>query len=121
MKQAAAGVALAGSIAGLAYYQGNASTALFEVDDVARTQFDDHLAEYGKSYGTKEEYEFRLKIFQDNLIKIAEHNQKNADDAVWGVNFMVDWTPAEYKRLLGFKAHPRGAGHHGHRRHGHRG
>jgi hypothetical protein len=121
MKQAAAGVALAGSIAGLAYYQGNASTALFEVDDVARTQFDEHLAEYGKSYGTKEEYEFRLKIFQDNLVKIAEHNQKNADDAVWGVNYMVDWTPAEYKRLLGFKAHTMGAGHHGHRRHGRHG
>ena len=60
MKQAAAGVAVAGSIAGLAYYQAPTPSALFEVDAVAKSAFDDHLAEYGKSYGTKEEYEFRL-------------------------------------------------------------
>ena len=64
-----------------------------------------HIVEYGKSYGTKEECEFRLKILQSNLVKINEHNQKNADDAVWGVNYMVDWTPEEYKRLLGYKSH----------------
>lgn len=106
MKQAAAGVAVAGSIAALTYSQGAASTALFEVDQVGRSEFDQHLAEYGKSYGTKEEYEFRLAIFRENLMKIAVHNQKNADDAVWGINHMVDWTPQEYKKLLGLKPRP---------------
>jgi len=93
MKQAAAGVALAGSIASIAYFQGASSTALFEVDEAAKTQFDQHIAEYGKSYGTKEEYEFRLKIFSDNLAKITQHNEQYPDDAVWGVNHMADWTP----------------------------
>merc|ERR1719454_2035176 len=133
MKQATAGL-LAGSLAAFALYQGNSSdSALYEVaaDDVARTQFDEHVAEYGKSYGTKEEYEFRLKIFRDNMIKISEHNQRNADDAVWGINYMADWTPQEFQRLLGFKSqefggerrhHPR-RGHHGphHRPEGHHG
>merc|ERR1719454_883965 len=108
MKQATAGL-LAGSLAAFALYQGNSSdSALYEVaaDDVARTQFDEHVAEYGKSYGTKEEYEFRLKIFRDNMIKISEHNQRNADDAVWGINYMADWTPQEFRRLLGFKNQP---------------
>jgi len=120
MKQATAGIFAAGSIAALAYYQGDLSSALYQVgeNDTIRTEFDSHIAEYGKSYGTKEEYEFRLAIFRDNYIKIQEHNQKNTDDAVWGVNHMIDWTPKEYKRMLGFKnesKHHRG--HHG--RHGH--
>merc|ERR1711885_93290 len=54
----------------------------------------------------REEYEFRLAIFRENLMKIAQHNQMNADDAVWGVNHMADWTPQEYKRLLGLKPRP---------------
>jgi len=130
MKQATAGIFAAGSIAALAYYQGDLSSALYQVgeNDTIRTEFDSHIAEYGKSYGTKEEYEFRLAIFRENFIKIQEHNQKNTDDAVWGVNHMIDWTPKEYKRMLGFKnesaetegflKHHKGPrGHHG--RHGH--
>jgi C1A family cysteine protease len=105
MKQATAGIVAAGSIAALAYYQGDVTSALYQVEetDSIRTEYDNHIAEYGKSYGTKEEYEFRLAIFRENFIKIQEHNQKNTDDAVWGVNHMIDWTPQEYKRILGFK------------------
>ena len=113
MKQAAA-VAFAGSLATVAYFKvGQQSSQLFEVDQLSRANFDSYVAEYGKSYGTKEEYEFRLQIFADNLKKINEHNEMYTDDAVWGLNHMADWTPREYKRLLGFKGHAKKMQHHG--------
>ena len=104
MKQATAGL-LAGSLAALALYQSSDSSSLFEVaeNDVIRNQFDEHVADYGKSYGTKEEYEFRLAIFRENYIKIQEHNQRNTDDAVWGINYLATYTSDEFKRLKGFK------------------
>jgi len=61
------------------------------------------VTSYGKSYGTKDEYEFRLQIFADNLKKINEHNENYPEDAVWGINHLSDWTPMEYKKLLGLK------------------
>ena len=63
-----------------------------------------HIVEYGKSYGTKEEYNYRLALFKQN---VAEVDAINADPAMThtaGVNFMATWTPEEKKRLLGYKA-----------------
>merc|ERR1712127_1014146 len=48
-----------------------------------------YVTEYGKSYGTKAEFEFRLDQFKKTLNKMALHNS--------------DWTDAEYKRLLSYK------------------
>ena len=95
MKQAAA-IAFAGSLA--------QASQLFEVDQTTLANFDSFLAYHGKSYGTKEEYLFRLQIYADNVKKIEQHNEQYPDDAVWGTNHMSDWTPQEYKRLLGYKA-----------------
>jgi len=121
MKQAAV-IAMAGT------------AAAFEVDQTTLHAFDNFVAENNKMYGTKEEYMFRLKIFNENLQKINEHNEQYKDDAVWGINHMSDWTKEEYTRLLGFKdhvkqptegrRHHRGEHHRGehHRgRHGHHG
>jgi len=68
-----------------------------------------YMAEHGKSYATKEEYEFRLNIFAKKLAFIEEHNALNADDHVVGLNAMADWTDHEYKKLLGYKAHQKTA------------
>ena len=104
MKQAAA-VAVAGSIASVAYYKMGDHNQLFDVDQATLHDFDNYIASYGKSYGTKAEYMFRLQIYAENLKKINEHNEQDPEDAVWGINHMADWTPKEYKRLLGFKQH----------------
>jgi hypothetical protein len=33
-----------------------------------------YVSEFGKSYGTKEEFEFRSQQFKDNLGSILRHN-----------------------------------------------
>jgi C1A family cysteine protease len=62
-----------------------------------------HLAEHGISYGTKEEYQFRLDIFKK---KDAEYRMINANPEntfTVGHNFLSTWTDSEYKRLLGYR------------------
>merc|ERR1712032_1772227 len=61
-----------------------------------------YVTEYGKSYGTKAEFEFRLEQFKKTLAKMAEHNAQNEHQSTVGHNQFSDWTDAEYKRLLGY-------------------
>jgi len=37
-------------------------------------EFIKYVAKHGKTYGTKEEFQFRSAIFQDTLIAIEKHN-----------------------------------------------
>ena len=69
------------------------------------TAFMNFMSEHGKSYATREEYEFRLSIFAEKVKLIAEHNAQNVDESAHtlGINFMADWTEMEYKKLRGFK------------------
>jgi hypothetical protein len=65
--------------------------------------FTQHLSEYGISYGTKEEFEFRLNIFKT---KDAEYLKINANpDNTFQVdhNKFSTWTDAEFKKLLGYR------------------
>lgn len=65
-------------------------------------KFINYVAHYGKSYGTSEEYLFRMSIFAE---KDAEINKVNAEQSsyVLGHNKFSDYTESEYKRLLGYK------------------
>jgi C1A family cysteine protease len=65
--------------------------------------FVNYLSEHGKSYATKEEFEFRLSIFTHKLNFVTEHNSRNEDDHEVTLNHMADWTDHEYKKLLGYK------------------
>merc|ERR1711865_489256 len=62
-----------------------------------------YVTEWGKSYGTKAEFEFRLDQFKKTLNKMALHNSDNAHKSTVGHNQFSDWTDAEYKRLLAYK------------------
>jgi cathepsin F len=73
-------------------------------------EFIKYVANYGKSYGTKAEFEFRAAEFKRKLAQINAHNAENGTSTV-GVNEFTDMTPAEFKRMLGFK----GAKAHSHR------
>ena len=64
------------------------------------------VTEWGKSYGTKDEFEFRHEQFKQTLAKMAEHNSNNAHGSTVGLNQFSDWTEAEYKKLLGYKPKP---------------
>ena len=62
-----------------------------------------YVTEWGKSYGTKAEFVFRMEQFKKTMAKIAEHESNDAHRSQVGVNQFSDWTEAEYKRLLGYK------------------
>ena len=64
-------------------------------------QFMHYLVAHGKSYGTREEYEFRLGQFRESLGKIHEHNSRNDVTFRLGLNKFSDMTQDEYRRLLG--------------------
>lgn len=61
------------------------------------------MSKFGKSYGTKEEYEFRLEQFRKSLQKVREHNSRNDVTYSLGINKFSDITHEEYKRMLGFR------------------
>ena len=63
-----------------------------------------YVAEHGKSYGTEEEFKFRLNLYAKRVAFVREHNASiQGAEATVGINHMADWTDAEYKKLLGFK------------------
>jgi C1A family cysteine protease len=65
-------------------------------------QFIRYVAEYGKSYGTKAEFEFRAAEFKKKLAAIEEHNSQNGTHTV-GLNQFADLTAKEMKKMLGYR------------------
>jgi len=66
-------------------------------------RFINYVAKFNKSYGTKEEYAFRLEQFS---LKDAEMQLIKADDTntfTVSHNKFSDWTDYEFKKLLGYK------------------
>ena len=66
-------------------------------------KFINYVATHAKSYGTKEEYAFRLEQFARVENFIAESNATEANFRL-GHNKFSDYTPEEYKKMLGYKA-----------------
>ena len=79
-----------------------ASVFCSEISPQIQQEFIQYLAKYGKSYATKEEYNYRLDMFAKKHEKLAKINSENANFEV-GHNKFSDWTDEEYKKLLGFK------------------
>jgi len=67
------------------------------------TKFMEYVSTHNKSYGTVEEYRFRLAQFAEADALIEDHNSQNGSSFTLGHNKMSDWTTAERKRLLGYK------------------
>ena len=84
-----------------AYFGGSCSNVSAEVE----AAFIEHMALYGLSYGTQEEYEFRRGIFAEKTAKIQEINSSQSSFTV-GYNKFTTYTDFEYKRLLGAKVMP---------------
>jgi C1A family cysteine protease len=72
--------------------------------DAVENAYVNYMAEHGKSYATREEYEFRLAEFTRKVEFIKEHNGLGEGDHQVGLNHMADWTDMEYKKLLGYRA-----------------
>jgi C1A family cysteine protease len=65
--------------------------------------FLEHIATYGISYGTQEEYLFRKEIYDAKTVEYAKINADPENTFTVGHNFMSTWTQEEYKKLLGYK------------------
>ena len=106
-KQISASIAVVGLAATVALYNMSAEqTSLYQTSDVitsAERQFMQYMAEYGKTYGTKAEYKFRLNEFSKKLIEIEEHNSRNGETSTMGINMFMDYTKEEMKRMNGLK------------------
>lgn len=63
-------------------------------------KFINYVAKFNKSYGTKEEYNFRMEQFAKKDVAMAEENAAQ-NSYVLAHNKMSDWTEAEYKNILG--------------------
>ena len=66
-------------------------------------EFLKYVSKFSKSYGTKEEFEFRAEQFKNTLVKISDENSKNDNTFSLGLNKFADWTPSEYRRILSYK------------------
>ncbi len=102
---AVVGVAACIAVYALSFQPEKNSVSLFAngtlgADDMEYMKF---ISQYGRMYGTKEELEFRSNIFKKNLAAIRQENSRNGNGFTLGVNKFADWTPQEYKRLLGYK------------------
>jgi len=64
-------------------------------------QFLDFVTTYGRSYGTKEEFDFRSAVFKQKLAYNEAHNAQNLGWTL-GTNHLSDMTDAETQKLLGF-------------------
>ncbi len=64
-------------------------------------KFINYMGKYKKSYGTKEEFLFRMQNFAKNYQKVVDHNSKSNSSYTLGVNHMSDWTDEEFKMILG--------------------
>jgi cathepsin L len=102
-------VGVAATVAVLALSEAPKLTQLFSSVDLKADHFEfaQFLARYGKSYGTKEEFQFRFEQYLQNMALIRDSNSQNDNTFVLGANKFTDYTAAEYKRLLGYR--PSGA------------
>jgi C1A family cysteine protease len=69
------------------------------IEDIEK-RFVDYVARHGKSYDTKEEFEFRLNHFKTADEFIQEHNSSNGSFTV-GHNMFSDMTTAEKQHYKG--------------------
>ena len=65
--------------------------------------FMNHMAEYGLSFATKEEYAFRLDLFTKKDAFIKEVNADETNTFELGHNQFSTWTDDEISKILGFK------------------
>jgi len=107
MRQGYATLAVVGVAACVAAFALNyqpQSTSLYTNLSADEREFVKYTSLFGKSYATKEEYEFRQQLFKNTLEFIRAENSNTENFFTVGVNKFADWTPAEYKRLLGHKS-----------------
>ena len=101
-------IAIVGTVAALAIFNMNYDPTgmnFLTVESEVEVAFNNYLTKYKKSVGSKSEYQQRLAVFTENYHKIMTHNMLNSqkEGYTMAVNPFADMTPAEYKKMLGYK------------------
>jgi len=68
----------------------------------AEREFINFVSEYHRTYGTKEEYNYRLSVFTENYNLIKQHAAADGQTYTLGITSLVDLNDYEYKLLLGY-------------------
>jgi C1A family cysteine protease len=63
------------------------------------SEFQSFMAQYGKSYNSQAELDFRMKVFKENMEEAAYLQSLNPK-ARFGATKFSDWTKEEFSRLL---------------------
>jgi len=69
---------------------------------MGQQRFTEHMLDYGLSYGTQAEFEFRMNQYLSKEADIEEINANPAHTFTVGHNQFSTWTHEEYKVLLGY-------------------
>jgi C1A family cysteine protease len=77
-----------------------------ESTNLAHRDFLSFITEHKKSYTSDAEFNFRFKIFSENL-KVINQLNRDSTDAVFGVGPFTDLTPKEFKDLYLMRVAPR--------------
>jgi len=64
------------------------------------------VSQHHRSYGTKEEYEYRLALFADAFQRVISHDPVSTGYSL-GINHLADMSDYEYKQLLGYNSNLR--------------
>jgi len=59
------------------------------------------ISKHHRSYGTKEEYEYRLQLFSEVYDRVMSHDPSTG--YTLGINHLSDMSDYEYKQLLGYR------------------
>jgi C1A family cysteine protease len=70
------------------------------------SDFQKFVAEHRKSYFSKDEYNYRLSVFEANVKEVEALNANPNDEAYYEINHYGDWTRAERDQLLGLANMP---------------
>ena len=104
-KELIAALAVVGTVATVGYLNAEtfSESSSFLSISGPEAAFNQYIARFGKSYGTKEEYNFRLQQFLENYHLVQSHNAENASDHGFfmGLNQFSDWHQKEFEGILG--------------------
>ena len=76
--------------------------AMYSGPSATEMEFRTFVDNYSASYGSADEYNYRLGVFEQNLKKIEELNQLNPE-ASFGVGIFSDRTSEEMEKLMGLR------------------
>ncbi|XP_066259509.1 uncharacterized protein [Euwallacea similis] len=78
-------------------------TVKYESEKERKQAFGSFVKKFNKTYKSKEEYKYRLKVFGDNVNKIARLNEMEIGTAEYGITQFADLTEEEFSKSHGYR------------------